>query len=103
MNFHTRLKELRLQTGEKQSDIAEIIGKSVQSYSSYEAGREPDYITLCKIAKHFDVSIDYLLGMSRIKTCMNDQALLDLLGLKDNEIARLEQQMDDIMEICKLR
>jgi transcriptional regulator with XRE-family HTH domain len=61
--FSEKIYELRTEKGQKQSDIAVAIGVSVQSYSAYENGREPNYDLLCKIANYFDVSIDYLLGM----------------------------------------
>jgi transcriptional regulator with XRE-family HTH domain len=66
-NFSTRLKELRTAAEHKQSDLASVLGVSVQSLSSYEMGREPKYEVLCMIAKHYDVSTDYLLGISDFK------------------------------------
>ena len=61
--FSDRLKQLRLDKGENQSDVAAVLGVSVQSYSAYEGSREPKYELLCKLAQHFNVTTDYLLGL----------------------------------------
>lgn len=56
-----RLKELRIALGTTQKVVAESIGCTATVYSRYEREeREPDIQTLCKLANHFQVSIDYL-------------------------------------------
>jgi len=62
IKFKERLKELRLKNGKKQSDIADFLNVSMQSYSAYENGREPNYTLLCKLADYYNVTTDYLLG-----------------------------------------
>ena len=63
-----RIKELRLAKQLKQVELAQIIGMSQSSLSGYESGKiEPDQDTLVRLSKIFDVSIDYLLGISDIK------------------------------------
>lgn len=58
-----RLRELRIEKGRKQKEVATEIGMSMQALSNYENGlREPDFATLNKLAEYFHVSIDYLLG-----------------------------------------
>lgn len=58
-----RLKQLRQARNLRQTDLAREICVSVQSLSNYELGqREPDFITLNKLADYFNVSVDYLLG-----------------------------------------
>ncbi len=66
--FSERLKILRLERGENQSDVAELLGVSVQSYSAYEGSREPKFDFVCKLAQHYNVSTDYLLGLSDCST-----------------------------------
>lgn len=57
-----RLRELRLASNKQQKEIAKFLNVSVSAYSNYELGlREPSYDILTKLAKYFDVSIDYLL------------------------------------------
>ena len=46
-----------------QSDLAKLLGKQRSTVSGYETdGKEPDFDTLCTLADHFEVSVDYLLG-----------------------------------------
>ncbi len=65
--FAQRLKELRLQFGYSQSEIADKLHIKQQSYSRYEmATGEPSLATLREIALLFAVSTDYLLGICDI-------------------------------------
>lgn len=58
-----RIKQLRMERGITQAELAEILNISPRAVGYYEnEEREPDYDTLTKIAEYFDVSIDYLLG-----------------------------------------
>ena len=65
--FHERLKLLRNESGETQARIADAIGVTPQVLSLYFNNREPNFDILCKIAQHFNVSTDYLLGISNAK------------------------------------
>ena len=63
MDFAEKLKRIRLKMNLTQKDVAEILGITRTAYANYEQGlREPDLLTLWKIADFFDVSVDYLLG-----------------------------------------
>lgn len=64
--FAQRLRELREEKQITQKSLAEILGLSSRStIANYEQNdREPDYETLIKIAKYFEVSLDYLLGQT---------------------------------------
>lgn len=58
-----RLKELRMEKGLTQENIAKGIGVTRQAISLYEQGRrEMKLKTLKKIANFFDVSVPYLQG-----------------------------------------
>lgn len=76
MTFGERLKELREDNDEKQKDIADLVFVSNKVISDYERGihfpRDEHVITA--LAEHFNVSIDYLFGITDIKkhTCSND-------------------------------
>lgn len=59
-----KLRELRAEKELKQKEVAEIIGVSETCYAGYEQNyRDPDYPTLIKLAKFFEVRTDYLLGL----------------------------------------
>jgi transcriptional regulator with XRE-family HTH domain len=61
--FSVRLKELRLQHGFSQEELAEQIGIKQNSYSDWENGKsKPNYEKLEKIADFFGVSLDWLFG-----------------------------------------
>jgi len=87
--FSIRIKKLRLKDNKKQADIAELLGVSVQSYCAYEAGREPKYDLLCKIARHYNVTIDYLLGLVDGST-KEHAAINERTGLSEEAIKTLE-------------
>lgn len=68
MNYYQRLRDLREDNGKSQSEIAEILNTSRSYYSQYERGAKP--ITLervIKLAKYYDVSIDYIVGLTNKK------------------------------------
>jgi len=57
------LKALREATGLSQRALAEIVGVSQQSINKYENHNiEPDIETLIRIADHFGISVDHLIG-----------------------------------------
>lgn len=68
MNFGERLKKLREEKGIIQEDLGKIVNLSKANISKYEKNIiEPNNETLTLLANYFDVSIDYLLGLSDIK------------------------------------
>ncbi|MFI3165066.1 MAG: helix-turn-helix transcriptional regulator [Bacillota bacterium] len=65
IEFKVKLRTLRVQAGKTQKDIAREIGITHQSFQAYESGSAfPTLENLCKLAILFDVSTDYLLGLS---------------------------------------
>lgn len=58
------LRTLRSERDAKQSTVANDIGLAQGTYSSYENGITPPTENCIKIAKYFDVSVDYLLGLT---------------------------------------
>lgn len=84
-NFHERFKSLRDSSGMSQAKIAEDLGMTPQALSYYVNGREPNYKTLIAMAEHFNVSTDYLLGISAHKTVENE-ALSKTIPLSDEAL-----------------
>lgn len=59
-----RLFQLRKQKNLSQEELAELSGIAYRSYRRYESGeREPVASTIIVLARFFDVSADYLLGL----------------------------------------
>lgn len=64
-NFGKRLKELRIEKKLSQKELANIISTNNSSVCDWECGRsEPNFDALIKLCKFFDVTADYLLGLS---------------------------------------
>lgn len=65
MNFGTRLKELRIKHDETQLQISQLLGTAKSNVSKYESNFvEPSIAMLTTLAKHFNVSVDYLLCLT---------------------------------------
>lgn len=59
----TRLRQLRKSYGQKQKQLADLLGVSQMQISRYESGKqEPDIKALIKLANYYGVTIDYLVG-----------------------------------------
>ena len=68
--YYERLKELRENEGGmvKQEVIAELLGTTQQTYSLYERGdREIPFHHVITLAKYYNVSIDYIAGLTNQK------------------------------------
>lgn len=73
MDFSKRLKKLRLMLGCTQTQMAEFLGITVRGYRNYELGsREPNLSILIKLADHFNVSLDELVGREFPKDSLMD-------------------------------
>lgn len=79
--FSTRLRELRLNKGLRQEQVANLIGVNKSAISTYENDtRQPSFEILVRLANLYRVSTDYLLGQK------NSRAV-DLSGLSEQEAA----------------
>ena len=60
-----RMREVRKEKGLRQSDTAKELDISLNSYQRYEANeREPMAPFIAAFAEYFNVSADYLLGLT---------------------------------------
>lgn len=83
VNFGNTLKTLRLREDMTQAQLAQKLSLTKSVISAYETGlRLPSYDVLIQIAKIFNVTTDYLLGLER-------KYELDLSGLTQAEIDAL--------------
>ena len=63
-----RIRDLREDKDLYQKDIANILGISQQYYSEYENGNYTIPVEhLIKLAKFYNTSVDYILGLTDIK------------------------------------
>ena len=84
VDFGRKLKELRIQAGLSQKQLAERVKvtKSVISYYELQE-RYPSPEILIKLANIFHVSTDFLLGIEKQQT-------LDISGLDEEDIRLLQ-------------
>lgn len=92
--FSTQLQKLRKAKGVKQEQLAEHLGVSTQAVSKWENGSYPDGDLLPRIAKFFDVSIDYLYGNEQ-ETMRIDERISEYME-KETETggSRLEKLLE---------
>ncbi len=84
--FRERLKDLRNELGLDQKEMGKKLNVSQSAYGYYEQGRnEPSLETLVKIARIFDVSTDYLLGISNTRENPVYHKLSEKVSLSDKE------------------
>lgn len=63
MKIKERLRELRTQKHETQVQVAAAIGIADRNYQRFEAGANlPSLENAWKLADHFGVTVDYLIG-----------------------------------------
>lgn len=64
MYFYQRLKDIREDNDKKQEDIARVLNITRQQYQLYESGkREIPMHHFITLAKHYNISLDYLAGL----------------------------------------
>lgn len=65
--FGQRLREIRSSKSLKLQEVGEAIGSGKKAMSNIELGRKGVSVeTLVALAEYFDVSADYLLGLSEV-------------------------------------
>ena len=88
-----RIRDLREDMDLRQLDVSNATGIDQKTLSNYETGKtNPDSISLIKLAEFFDVSIDYLVGYSKINI-KNNQDVLKHLDSIHEEITILKKHL----------
>ena len=86
------IKDIRMQKGLTQSEVASALGVSSVVYSRYENGkRQPSIDTLIQMADIFGVTVDYLLGRQDIEDSTLSEYELHLLIASRNADERAKQ------------
>ena len=93
VHFGQRLKELRLQAGMTQKQLADRIWVSKAAIGNYElSDRKPSLEIIIKLAKVFHVSTDYMLGVDE------KEQTIDVTGLTSEQIAAVQTLVDMLKE-----
>ncbi len=63
--LHTRIKELRIKNNVMSKTMAELLSITPRNYQRYETGEvDPPTSKTIFLANYFDVSLDYLVGLT---------------------------------------
>ena len=90
--FGDQIKNLRLSKCLNQVEMAKILGVTKQSVSNWENENiMPSVDMLIKLSQFFNVSTDYLLGLTE-KHALNTE------GLSEIQIAHIQNIINDIRE-----
>lgn len=102
LTIQERLKDLRVERGMTLEQLAEQTHLSKSALGSYEAEdfKDISHYALIKLAKFYDVTADYLLGLAETKNHPN--ADLADLRLSDDMIELLQSGRVDNSLLCEL-
>ena len=65
MNYRDRLKNVREDKDKTQAEIGKLLNKSQQGYNHIETGRaELKIDDLIKLCEYYDLSADYMIGLT---------------------------------------
>lgn len=68
MEDYQRIKDLREDEDKTQQEIAELLNMHLTTYRRYETGeREPPFKFMISLSKLYDVSLDYIAGLTNDK------------------------------------
>ena len=101
--FHERLRELRIQKGFSQQDLADRIDQTKQNVSQYARGvRRPNMDKLQELCDIFNVSMDYITGKEDVTPRLVDSEGIRAMEIFDNN-KEIEQIVKSIYERQELR
>ncbi|WP_024861693.1 helix-turn-helix domain-containing protein [Ruminococcus flavefaciens] len=90
-SFSEKIRGLRKERNKTQREVAEAIGTDQQTLRRYEHGdRRPDIEILSRLANYFNVSTDYLLGLTDYNTLsIEERNACEYIGLSKETIQAL--------------
>ena len=98
--FNVRLRQRAADLGISNAEAARRVGLAERRYANYTAGeREPDLVTLARIAKTLETTPDYLLGFGETPDTGKRAKLFSRLNsaaqmLPDSELEMVAVQLD---------
>ena len=101
MAYYRRIRELREDNDKTQKELAEYLGTPYQYYAVYEkGGAEISFERAIMLAKYYNVSLDYLAGITNCKQGMTKSDLTD----EQRRVMELIKNMDNKQaeEFCTL-
>lgn len=95
--FIERASDLIFNSGKTQTELVEILGLSNGSIANLKNKKvqTPSAETVCVLAKYFNVSTDWLLGLTDVKsTDKATKELCDTLGLSEEAIDTIQEKTE---------
>lgn len=95
MEFKYRLRDLRREKNITGEELGHILKLNKATISSWENGKSyPEVETLLKLAKYFEVSLDYLMGLNNATP--EDKSILD--NLTSEELFAVKSYIEFLKE-----
>lgn len=110
MAHYQRLRDLREDADKTQQGIADYLGTSAQHYGKYESGKaEIPLERAVMLAKYYNVSLDYIAGISSIRHPLdldNLSSPAEILSdkitqLSDNEKQAVKDTLSSVIDMIK--
>lgn len=110
MAYYRRIRELREDNDKTQREIAEYLGTPYQYYAVYEkGGSEISFERAIALAKYYNVSLDYIAGLTDVKSnptvikpCEQKHQLLNCIEkLSPQERTALSQLLQTMADSLK--
>lgn len=95
MTLGEKIKEIRKENNLNQSEFGKLFGLTQNTITNIENDKRlPTYEILTEISKQFNVSTDYLLGVSEAKTSNIElKAICDYTGLTEEAVNKLHEML----------
>lgn len=102
MAHYPRIRDLREDSDKKQAEVAEYLGTTKQYYSLYEKGaNEISFERAIALAKFYNVSLDYIAGLTNDKRGLTNSSLSreqrELLNIADKLSAADKKKVIDML------
>ena len=110
MAHYQRLRDLREDADKTQQEIAAYLGTSAHHYGKYESGKaEIPLERAVMLAKYYNVSLDYIAGISSIRHPLdldNLSSPAEILSdkitqLSDNEKQAVKDTLSSVIDMIK--
>ena len=74
MAYYPRLRDLREDADLTQDELVQILAMPKTTYTNYEQGkREPPFSLIIRLAEMYNVSIDYIAGLTNTPLPLKDK------------------------------
>lgn len=99
-----RLRDLRVENGYLQEDLAKLLNVTTTAYGYYEQDRnEPSLGSIIKLAKFYKVSADYLLGLINTPNHPVQYTITEDLTLSEQELRTIRKMKELFLEEVSVR